>query len=302
MRFDYYSATIEDDPITVMKTLSKLGDQTLTRRCDRLAKAYRYETGWEVIHPETGTACKIFAAQGQRPFAFASSDATDSFADAIREEWPSRHLVTRMDPCQDFYDEKARAKIRRLMWSVARERNMSYQVIRSPLDKTKGQTTYLGSPTSDYRMRLYDKGWERFSSVQARLGRANVDPEAVTFAAHDGTLIRPGDWIRAELQARPQGEEARRAAAVATPEQAWGFTDWTHELARRAFSLDLERAYIRLRKLSKDDEALRWMVRQYRGPLQRLAEQLGGWDCVGLTLSEICKGLDDEKKGSQGRF
>ena len=44
------------------------------------------------------------------------------------------------------------------------------------------------------------------------------------------------------------------------------------------------------------------MVRQYRGPLQRLAEQLGGWDYVGLTLSKICKGLDDEKKGSQGRF
>jgi len=40
------------------------------------------------------------------------------------------------------------------------------------------------------------------------------------------------------------------------------------------------------------------MVRQYRGPLQRLAEQLGGWDCVGLTLAEICRDIQDQKNGS----
>ena len=298
MRFDYYSATVETDPMTVLKTLSKLGDPTLTKRCDGLARAYRYDNGWEIVHPDTGTVCKVLVADGKRPFAFASSDATDAFTDAVREEWPTRHLVTRMDPCEDFYDESARLKIRRLMRSVAKERRMHYQVIRSPLDRTAGQTTYLGSPSSSYRMRLYDKGWERFAHVQARLGRANVDPASMTFTASDGTLIRPADWIRAELQARPEGEEARRAAAAATPEEAWGFSDWTHDLARRAFALDLERAYIRLRKLSADDEALRWMVRQYRGPLQRLAEQLGGWDCVGLTLAEICRDIQDQKNAS----
>ena len=143
MRFDYYSATVETDPMTVLKTLSKLGDPTLTKRCDGLARAYRYDAGWEIIHPETGTACKILAAEGKRPFAFASSDATDAFTDAIREEWPTRHLVTRMDPCEDFYDESARLKIRRLMRSVAKERRMHYQVIRSPLDRTAGQTALL---------------------------------------------------------------------------------------------------------------------------------------------------------------
>jgi hypothetical protein len=74
---------------------------------------------------------------------------------------------------------------------------------------------------------------------------------------------------------------------VATPEQAWSFTDWSQHLAREAMALELERFYMRTRKVSKDDEALRWMCQQYGAMLSRLKVDLGDWACVGLEIGRL---------------
>ena len=294
MRFDYYASTIEDDPKRVVDALGKLG-HTL-EPCHNLAKAYHYKDGYTVLHNQTGQACRIFMKDGQKPYAFASSDATDAFCDLVRNEWPERHLVTRLDPCQDFYDGKARRKLTGLMRRMAKARRMRLRVIYDPLDPTAGQTTYLGAESSEYRMRTYDKGWEQYGKLQAQLGRKGFQvPKDIAFNVPGGGTVQADQWIRAELQARPKDEEARCLAAICTPEQAWGLTDWTHDLAQKAFALELERIYIRARKISKDEEALRWMLRQYGGPLRRLAEDLGTWDCVGLTLGDMLQEIEAEK-------
>jgi hypothetical protein len=288
MRFDYYATTIQAEPVAVVETLRKLGHEL--KPCHNLAKAYHYTDGYAVEHNQTGLACRVFFKEGQRPYAFASSDATDAFCDLVRNEWPDRHLVTRLDPCQDFYDGSAR----RIMRRMAKERRMRLRVIHDPLDPTAGQTTYLGSETSEYRMRTYDKGWEQFGKLQAQCGRKGLRIDKDIIFDLGGVQVKADNWIRAELQARPKDEEARRLAASCTPEQAWGLTDWTHDLARKAFALELERIYIRAHKRSKDDEALRWMLRQYSGPLLRMVDDLGGWDCVGLTLGEMLKQMETE--------
>jgi catechol 2,3-dioxygenase-like lactoylglutathione lyase family enzyme len=82
MRFDYYASTIEDDPKRVVDALGKLG-HTL-EPCHNLAKAYHYTDGYTVLHNQTGQACRIFMKDGQKPYAFASSDATDAFCDLVR--------------------------------------------------------------------------------------------------------------------------------------------------------------------------------------------------------------------------
>lgn len=294
MRFDYYAATIEDDPKRVMDTLGKLGHYI--EPSHQLAKAYHYTDGYSVMSNDSGLVCRVFTKEGQRPYAFASSDATEAFVDAVRTEWTDRHLVTRLDPCQDFYDGKARRKLTGLMRRMAKDRRMRLRVIYDPLDPTAGQTTYLGSETSEYRMRTYDKGWEVYGRLQNKIGRGYEIPKDIAFNVAGGIEVQADNWIRAELQARPKDEEARRCAATCTPEQAWGLTDWTHELARKAFSLELERIYVRAHKRSKDDEAIRWMLRQYRGPLERMLGDLGGWDCVGLTLGEILKEIEAEQR------
>lgn len=294
MRFDYYACTIQDGFRGVLSKLAKLGNRL--ERCDGMAKVYHYSDGYSIQNDSTGLACRVLVKDGQNPYAFASSDSTDAFCELVRSEWPDKHLVTRFDSCQDFYDGSASKRIRKVMEGIAKQRRMTFKVFHSPLDKTGGATIYLGSKTSDYRARFYDKGWEIYGKAVQQCGRKgiSIDPQTVFFTPPGTSLhVRPSDWVRLELQARPDGEDARLLAASCTPEQAWGFTDWTHSLAEEVFKLGLERIYIKARRLGSDESALRWMVKQYRRPLVHLLEDLGSWDVVGMELGRM---LEEETK------
>lgn len=301
MRFDYYAATIQDDPEKVLAKLAKLGHAH--DRCDRLAATYHYQTGISVHNRHSGLACRVFFDRGKSPYAFASSDATEAFSGLLRAEWPDRHLVTRFDPCQDFYDVAARRKVSKFIRSFAKARDIRLRQIVNPIHPTAGNTTYLGGDKSPFRLRAYDKGWEQFAKVHAELGRKRIEVDAkeITFKTPEGVEVHPDQWIRVELVARPQDAEARRVAASCTPEEAWGLTAWTHEFAHRLFSLDLERVFFRGRKISTDDKALQWMLTQYAGPLGRLAESLEGWDNAGLELGRRLQIAEEERRKFYGR-
>jgi hypothetical protein len=289
MRFDWYQPTIEDKPAHVIDQLLKLGHEI--RRADGLAKAYRYQQGWEIHHNDRGVVARVFAGgNGLYPHAIASSDETGPFVDLVRNEWPDRHLVTRLDSAQDFYAPGSYEKLRRVARKVAKTRRMCFQEVKDELNPQSGRTQYIGSKKSAYFGRLYEKGFEMQSKVIGLLPGMKLT--SITNTA-TGEQVKPDDWTRLESQARPQGEEARRLAAIATPEQVWTFTEWSHELAKEAMALELERLYIRTRKTSKDDEALRWMCRQYGPMLGRLQNDVGDWDCVGREIGRIIKQQQD---------
>lgn len=289
MRFDWYQTTIHDNPHHVIETLEKLGHEV--RQNDSAAKAYRYRQGWEVHHNARGVVARIFAGgNGQHPHALASSDETDAFVDVVRNEWPDDHLVTRMDAAQDFNEAGAYPRLRRVARRVAKEHRLGFHCVEDRLDPTAGRTQYIASPKSEYRARLYEKGYEQVAKISAMF-KGSFKPDASNFEFVQNTVtgeyISPADWVRLELQARPKGEEARRRAAIATPEEAWTFTDWSQHLAREAMQLDLERFYMRSRKISKDEEALRWMCKQYGALLLRLRGDVGDWACTGLEIGRI---------------
>lgn len=288
MRFDWYQATIEASPKHVLSMIGKLGHEL--RPADSLARRYRYEQGAAVHHYELGVVAHVFmGGNGGKPHAFASSDATDAFVSLVREEWPNSHLVTRMDAAQDFNEEGAFERLRKVSRKVAKEHRLRFAKIEDELDSTAGRTQYIGSPSSDYRARLYEKGWEQVSKALAIFKGPKPSSDSIVTVTNmaTGEEVRPADWVRLELQARPKEEVARRLAAVATPEQAWSFTDWAQCLAREAMELDLERLYMRTRKVSKDEESLRWMCKQYGPALGRLKDDLGDWQCVGLELGRL---------------
>lgn len=284
-RFDYYGARIEAPTPAVIERVSSLGHEV--RPCDGLARRYHYRQGFQVHHHQRGAVATILAGgNGEHPFAWASSDSTDNFVDLVRGTWPHDHLPTRLDPAQDFTDRKAYDRLRRVARDIAKARRLSFPSITDELNAKAGRTQYIGSPSSDYRVRIYEKGWEQVE----KLGIHNPDGLPDDFRIRNyatGELVHPADWTRIEGQCRPQGEEARRIAATATPEQAWTFTPWMQELAKRALSLDLERAYIRTRKVSTDEAALRWMCDQYANMLTRLKTDLGDWQSVGLTIGDM---------------
>lgn len=287
MKFDWYQTTIEDDPRGVIDTLAKLGHEV--RANDGIAKAYRYQQGFQVHHNQRGIVATILmGGNGKNPHAWASSDEAPAFADLVRNEWHGRHLVTRLDVAEDFIEQGAYDRLRKVCRKVAKGHRLKFRQQADELNPMAGRTQYIGSNKSDYLGRLYEKGFEVLGKIPA-IASGQFKPEDISSIENESTgqLVNPADWTRLELQARPKQDEARRLAAVATPEQIWTFTDWTQDLAREALALDLERFFIRTRKISNDEQALRWMCRQYASVLQRLKADLGDWDCVGREIGDI---------------
>lgn len=282
MRPDWYQATVEDDPSRVLETVGKLGHKL--NPADQLARRYRYEQGFAVEHNDQGVVAHVFVGgNGGNPHVLATSDAADAAMTMLRTEWPSRHLVTRVDPCQDFVEPGGYDRLRAVALKVAQEHRMRFAQHVDDLNPNAGRTQYIGSPSSEYRGRLYEKGLE----VIGKQGRKLQDVAGLVLDIGTGELVQPQDWNRLELQARPKGELARRFAAEASMEQIWGMTDWAHELAREALALELERGFIRTRKQSKDEEALRWMCQQYGAVLTRRHGAHAGWAGVGEEIGKI---------------
>lgn len=283
MRFDWYQASFEQSPEVLISTLSKLG--TDMRPCDGKARKWHYQSGFEVLSDRGETlATVMFGGNGGKPHALATSDATDRFVDLVRNEWPD-HLVTRFDACQDFHDGSAYPRLCRILKATAKEHGLAFPAFSDTLNPDAGRTQYVGSPKSDNRVRLYEKGLEVAGKLKATqfFGLANL-----TF--HDentGQSVKPHDWIRLELQSRPREERAKRLAAQLSAEEAWSVSDWTHQLAVKALRLDIERIFMRTVKLNKDDATMQWMTRQYEAVLLRMASDLGGWPAVGEHIGAL---------------
>lgn len=292
MRFDWYQATIEAPPVVVIETIAKLGQEL--RPADALARKYRYQQGLAVHDHQRGVVAHIFAGgNGKNPHAFASGEATEDFVGLVRGEWPERHLVTRMDAAEDFNEEGSFDRLRPVLRKIAKRHRLSFPKIEDDLNDQAGRTQYVGSPSSDYRARLYEKGFEQLARMAALYRKhGGLSPESVIMIRneHTGDFVRPEDWTRLELQVRPRQEEGKRKAAEASPDQAWGFTEWAHDVAVEALTLDLERICIRTRKISKDEEAMRWMCQHYGKMLSRLRDDLGCWEGVGVEIGRILSG------------
>jgi len=294
MRFDYYSARVEVPPPVLISELQKLGHEILP--CDGLARSYHYDQGFQIKHSQNGVVATVLAGgNGDYPFALASGDATDAFVDVLRTRWPDQHLPTRLDPCQDFNDSTAFPRLRRTCRDIAQEHGLAFPAISDELNPKAGRTQYMGSPKSDHRARLYEKGFQLASKHGIQSPGGSSDD---LFILNPGTgeMVRAADWVRLEGQIRPQGEEARRLAAHASPEETMGFTAWTRELAFRALSIDLKRIYMRIRKQSSDEQALFWMVRQYLHILERNQASPGDWKSVGDLLGDIAKQIKEGMK------
>lgn len=292
MKFDWYQATIEEQPLVVLDQVRKLGHEV--READAAARRWRYSQGWSICHRDLGVVAHVFAGgNGKYPHALATSDAAPAFASLVRDCWPERHLVTRLDAAEDFNEHGAYNRLRRVCRRVAKESRIKFSQIKDDLDARAGRTQYLGSPSSDYRARLYEKGWHEVGKLTALYETKGFKVSASSVATiknqETGEDIKPEDWTRLELQVRPRQEEGRRAAAAVTAEQAWGFTDWSHRLAVEALELDLERMSIRTKKCNADDEAMRWMCQQYGKLMIRRYNDLGDWASVGLEIGHLVK-------------
>ena len=275
MKFDWYSATIPVDPYVILTTLSN----TLQTEVKTCRPMFGYSQGFELQHPDRGVVARLLCG-GNRdayPNAWASGQDTEQFVEVVRDKFPM-HLVTRFDSCEDFADTGVFDNLRSILRQVAVGHRLKFPSIEDTLNPGEGRTQYIGSRKSPQFARLYEKGKQLSSSLHGSVAAAATVVDLST-----GEIKPPEEWTRLELVVRPQGE-GRTIASTATPDQAWGFTSWSHELANLVFSLDEARVFIRQRRISKDAQAFRWMSKQYGAMLEREAFRLGGYQNLGNAI------------------
>lgn len=275
MRFDWYAATILDDPASVLLAVSEgLGAEVAPGHA-----VNGYQEGYDLRRDGSTVARVLYGGNGGWPHAFASSDDTDAFVRVVRERWPDRHRVTRMDASEDFDGAGTWEWLYGICLALADERALKIDQAGDWHREIDGRTFYVGGRKSAVFARLYEKG-------KQLIGRA----------LDGGVGISP-HLVRLEVQVRPEGA-GRTYAAACEPEQAYGYADWSCELARRVLGLDVERVHIKERRESDDARAIEWLVRQYGEHLVRLAGEVGGWPALGEELHRVKQRQDRRRAGA----
>jgi DNA relaxase NicK len=190
-------------------------------------------------------------------------EATPKAVEAIRERF--EHRCTRVDACADFDAPGAFERLLEACQHVKQGHKLKGEKQGDWEDFPElGRTLYLGARASVCRVRLYEKGKQ---------------PEY--------RHLERQDWTRIEVQVRP-AKEAKSEFSRLSPSEVWGASAWTRELAAKVLQehIDPHPAGTTYR-LTQRDAALEWMCKQYGAHLVDLANDLGGWDCLGLTLRDV---------------
>ena len=268
VRFDAYSATTQEAKAADL--LSVLADGAGLGAFHRMRQGKGFHTFGERVGvtDETGVewgSVMWGGRQGDRVMIEVKGEATPRVVEALRSRF--QHRCTRVDACADFDAPRAFERLLRVCQHVKRDHKLRGEKQGDWDDFPElGRTLYLGARSSVTRARLYEKGKQ---------------PEYVH-------LERP-NWARIEVQVRP-AKEAKAEYARLTPLEVWGASAWTRELAGKVLQEHVEAhpagsTY----RITEREAALRWMCKQYGSHLIGLKEDVGSWECLGLTLREYLK-------------
>lgn len=266
MRFDWYQASIPGvPPEVVMEALASVdfyGDW------ERTKPLRNYDAGAEFVVGGQ-TRFKInYGGQNAEHGAnvIGSGQSAQALADIVRDRFPS-HRVSRLDSCEDYFHVDVYEYLREEALKIARQQRVKCREIVKPIsDSDDGRTLYLGSETSAVCMRIYEKG--------KQLGREK-------------------DWVRAELQVRPQ-KDVKSVMAYLDPVQVWGLSKWSHAMAVQLGNTDLKRVDVQIYQPSDHDRAYGFMLKQYRRVLETMLASHGSPEAVGAQIFYDLKQLAGE--------
>lgn len=267
MHFDWYSATIHDN--SNEKLINFLADmQVQIKELDKGMNGYT-EVGLLLGLNKESRGKLLTGGVNEYPHVTASgTEYPNELAAMVRKHFPDNHQVTRLDSAQDFDEVGAFDKFCKIGIELANRRNLRINQVGDWVNNKPGRTLYLGSPKSSAMVRIYEKGEE----LKAR-------------APYHMRQFISDNLVRVEMQCRPKRNQ-REKAAVVTPEEVWGFANWTKELASSVLELDVPRVKVDDWRKNTDLKAIAWMCKQYGGALERMAHSMG-WSNLGLYLRDM---------------
>lgn len=245
--FDWYRATV---PASL---------ELLTQACLELAGKYpvvedgkgrfNYLRSRTISSGGDRVATILHGGTNGHPNVEASGNRAPALAAMLRAG--GEHRVTRCDVAVDLHGVGLFDELGKVAASIAKEQRLTFRRISSPLDRTAGDTVYIGSRKSTVFARIYEKG------KADRAAYSDVDADMLS------------GWVRCELEVKPQKEMKARAATV-EPDEFWGIAAWTARLADEALNMSPEPLPFHPRRMASDERAYAFAVAQYRAVMQRL--------------------------------
>jgi hypothetical protein len=266
--FDWYQGSAFVDVNTLRGVLSEAAVGAEWEDLERVPHGYGY--GFRLSDTDGRVADVWAGGSHENPHFVASGPTAQIVCDLLRSELPGQHAVSRADPCIDYATPGAYDVLQAVAIEVAKEQRVKVGTAGDHLLTMEGRTLYLGAPSSHVRLRLYDKAHE----LRAKF--ANMPDVLETI---------PDELARLEGQIRPKTPDAKRLAATASPVEMFGSAAWMRVLLGKVAGLEIEpfQAGPVWRK-SDDDRAYAAMLSQYGNLLQRIRDQLGSAECVGLQI------------------
>lgn len=273
--FDYYQASVDASPEHVIPALhemfpySSVDSERATNGYERACVIHRGDS--KLVRVQWG------GNTGDMTQIRGTGEHAPACASAIRSIWPE-HRLQRADVCEDYSEEG--------VWETMSDYGL-YLADQFALkidqrgdwqrdDKMgKGRTLYIGSRQSLAYLRIYEKGKEK----AVRSGGDCTDPH----------------HVRAEAEIKPQNKVQGFALAKLEPRDYWRCSPWLNQYSTILFRQNMERIRLHtVKKVSNDEMALRFMLKQYGGVMARLAmENSSEWlsgtitDYVEECISEI---------------
>jgi hypothetical protein len=268
-RFDAYAATVPVHPRDLLEALEGITPSSSWVRLPKAPQGYAFASQLRDDDGPLGVA--FWGGMHEHPHASFQGEASPAAASVLRECFP-RHSVTRCDPIiVESTDAGAYDRLQGIAVQVAERHRVTVGTAGDHLVTMEGRTCYLGSTQSVVRLRLYDKAAELRAKLRDPAKLATVPPELA----------------RMEAQIRPQGVEAKAAAAIAEPAQLLGSARWLRDVCARVVGVELE-PFSAWPSWRETDDSRAWAaaVKQY-GPLfSRMAADLGSWECLGLQIRD----------------
>lgn len=280
MKIDYYSATINDTPQNIMQ-LSKdvLEAQWIPAKSGQLGYKAR-----AILTASNGNklATLLWAGNDDMlPHMYSSSDNSIIVSEMLRNYYYDRHTVSRIDVCEDYIADYN--KVYKQLARLAKKLGIKVSTAGDWLtpNSPDGRTLYLGAPSSEARVRLYEKGKQQ--KILNQSYRYDYASKLLGIEQEKDPL---DNWVRLELQYKPKDKVTRQELASTEPLKVWGATSWTQLLADKILKQKLDRLEQAPRLPPDDERTLNAMITQYRRYLTNKANELGGFEALGLYLQD----------------
>lgn len=263
-KFDWYQGTLDqgNPSESMFNSLQDLFDLSSWRKTGRGYQGYTYQA---VLHRGSTDLLMMAWGGNEGVHLRCSGEGSSVLASWMRSHYCT-HKVSRIDSCMDFEKQGLFDDLSKKMIDFANNRKPMPIKISMAGDwaNGKGRTLYIGSRQSQIFIRLYEKGYERSNKL--------------------GVEVERPDWVRFEVEYKPQKEKARRMAQSFSPDDIFRLS-YLPELMD-SIGIDVgSQIKTHSAQYTDEEKARHFMLKQYGPTIANWVKEKGG--SFDLVFDEI---------------